>query len=43
MPSSGMSESEILAGYPHLERADIPGSLAFAADAVRLNRSPFDG
>jgi uncharacterized protein (DUF433 family) len=33
--ASGMSEDEILADFPELERDDIRASLAFAADRER--------
>lgn len=33
--ASGMSEDEILADFPDLEREDIRASLAFAADRER--------
>ena len=33
--ASGMSEDEILADFPELERADIRACLAFAADRER--------
>ena len=33
--ASGMSEDEILADFPDLERDDIRASLAFAADRER--------
>ncbi len=33
--ASGMSEEEILADFPDLEREDIRASLAFAADRER--------
>jgi len=33
--ASGMSEEEILADFPDLERADIHACLAFAADRER--------
>ena len=33
--ASGMSEEEILADFPDLERADIRASLAFAAERER--------
>ena len=31
MLASGMSESEILADYPYLERADFPSVYAYAS------------
>lgn len=34
--ASGMSEDEILADFPDLERADILATLAYAADRERL-------
>ena len=33
--ASGMTEDEILEGFPDLERADIRACLAFAADRER--------
>lgn len=33
--ASGMTEDEILADFPYLERDDIRASLAFAADIER--------
>jgi uncharacterized protein (DUF433 family) len=33
--ASGMTEDEILADFPYLERDDIRASLAFAADIPR--------
>lgn len=33
--AGGMSEDEILAGFPDLERDDIRAALAFAADRER--------
>lgn len=33
--ASGMSEDEILADFPELERDDIRASLAYAADSGR--------
>jgi uncharacterized protein (DUF433 family) len=33
--ASGMTEAEILADFPYLERDDIRASLAFAADIER--------
>ncbi len=40
--ASGMSEDEILADFPDLEREDIRASLAFAADRERrlVSRPP---
>ena len=35
MVADGMSQEEILAGYPYLEPADIREALHFAAEAVR--------
>lgn len=35
MVADGMTEAEILAAYPDLEREDIREALRFAADAVR--------
>jgi uncharacterized protein (DUF433 family) len=40
MVSSGMSEDEILASYPDLEREDIRESLRYAAEAVRERAIP---
>ena len=38
--ASGMSEDEILADFPDLQREDIRASLAFAADRERRLLSP---
>ena len=35
MVADGMTEKDILAAYPDLERGDIQEALLFAADAVR--------
>ena len=40
MVADGMSETEILAAYPDLEREDIPEALRYAADAVRERELP---
>lgn len=40
MIADGMTEIEILAAYPDLERADIHEALQFAADAVRERELP---
>lgn len=40
MLADGMSESEILAAYPDLEREDIHEALHFAAEAVRERELP---
>ncbi|HEU0074151.1 MAG TPA: DUF433 domain-containing protein [Dehalococcoidia bacterium] len=34
MLSEGLSEDEILKGYPHLQREDIRAAVAYAADVV---------
>lgn len=36
--SSGMSEDEVLADYPDLERDDLRAALAFAAKVTRTKR-----
>lgn len=43
MVADGMSESEILAAYPDLERADISEALRYAAEAVRERELPLVG
>ena len=43
MIADGQTESEILAAYPDLERADINEALHFAADAVRERELPLTG
>lgn len=40
MIADGMSEAEILAAYPDLERGDIHEALRFAAEAVRERELP---
>jgi uncharacterized protein (DUF433 family) len=40
MVADGMSETEILAAYPDLERGDIHEALRYAADAVRERELP---
>ncbi len=40
MTAEGMSEKEILAYYPDLEREDIREALYFAAEAVRERELP---
>jgi uncharacterized protein (DUF433 family) len=40
MVADGMSEAEILAAYPSLEREDIAEALRFAAEAVRERELP---
>lgn len=40
MVADGMTEEEILAAYPDLEREDIRESLRFAAEAVRERELP---
>ena len=40
MVAEGMSEREILAAYPDLEREDIGEALHFAAEAVRERELP---
>jgi uncharacterized protein (DUF433 family) len=40
--AGGMSEQELLADYPDLEREDLLAALAFAANAIRGRRfEPF--
>jgi len=43
MVADGMTEDEILAAYPDLERADIQEALRFAAEAVRERELPLTG
>jgi len=43
MVADGMTEDEILAAYPDLERADIQEALRFAAEAVRERELPLIG
>lgn len=40
MVADGMSEAEVLAAYPDLERKDIREALLYAADAVRERELP---
>ncbi|GAB4425213.1 MAG: DUF433 domain-containing protein [Anaerolineae bacterium] len=40
MVAEGMTEDEILAAYPDLEREDIREALHFAAEAVRERELP---
>jgi uncharacterized protein (DUF433 family) len=40
MIADGMTEAEILASYPDLEREDIQEALRFAADTVRERELP---
>lgn len=40
MVAEGMSDAEILAAYPDLEREDIREALRFAAEAVRERELP---
>ena len=40
MVAEGMTEEEILDGYPDLEREDIREALRFAAEAVRERELP---
>lgn len=40
MVADGLTEAEILAAYPDLERADIHEALRYAADAVRERELP---
>jgi uncharacterized protein (DUF433 family) len=39
MLASGMTEGEILADYPYLEKADFPAVYAYAARAGRERKS----
>jgi uncharacterized protein (DUF433 family) len=39
MLASGMSEDEILAEYPYLEKADFPAVYAYASQAGRAHAS----
>ena len=41
MVADGMTEEEILAAYPDLEREDIREALRYAAEAVRESELPF--
>jgi uncharacterized protein (DUF433 family) len=40
MIADGMSEAEILAAYPDLEREDLAEALRYAAEAVRERELP---
>lgn len=40
MVADGMSEDEILAAYPDLEREDVREALHYAAEAVRERELP---
>ena len=40
MVADGMTETEILAAYPDLEREDIREALRYAAEAVRERQLP---
>ena len=40
MVADGMTEAEILAAYPDLEREDLVEALRYAADAVRERELP---
>jgi uncharacterized protein (DUF433 family) len=40
MVADGMTEAEILAAYPDLQRDDIPEALRYAADALRERELP---
>jgi uncharacterized protein (DUF433 family) len=40
MVAEGMSDAEILAAYPDLEREDVREALRFAAEAVRERELP---
>jgi uncharacterized protein (DUF433 family) len=41
MVADGMTEDEILAAFPDLEREDIREALRYAAEAVRERELPF--
>jgi uncharacterized protein (DUF433 family) len=43
MVAEGMSQPEILAAYPDLEREDIQEALRYAAEAVREREIPLVG
>ena len=43
MMADRMTEAEILAAYPDLERGDIAEALQFAAEAVRERELPLVG
>jgi len=40
MVADGMSEADILAAYPDLERGDVGEALKYAAEAVRERELP---
>lgn len=40
MLADGMSDAEILAAYPDLERADLAEALRYAAEALRERELP---
>ena len=40
MMADGMTETEILAAYPDLQREDLADALKYAADAVRERELP---
>lgn len=42
MVADGMSDAEILHGYPDLEREDIREALQYAAEAVRERELPLN-
>ena len=43
MVADGMTEAEILAAYPDLEREDLGEALRYAAEAVRERELPLAG
>ena len=43
MIADGMSEAEILAAYPDLQREDLAEALRYAAEAVRERELPLIG
>lgn len=43
MIADGMTEAQILASHPDLEREDIPEALRYAADALRERELPLAG
>lgn len=43
MAAEGMTETEILAAYPDLERDDLREALRYAAEAVRERELPLAG
>ena len=43
MVAEGMTEAEILAAYPDLQREDIVEALQYAAEAVRERELPLVG